>query len=568
MSGGERQEDWWRNAVIYEIYPRSFRDSNGDGVGDIPGMTMQLPYLRELGVDAVWVTPWYASPMVDGGYDVSDFTAIAEAFGTLEDAVTFIDEAHRHSLRVIIDLVPNHTSTRHPWFQQALGAAPGAPERDRYWFRPGRGMEGELPPNNWRSVFGGPAWSRVTDAGGTDDEWYLHLFAPEQPDLNWTNDNVRSEFDEILRFWFDTGVDGFRIDVAHGITKNPELPDIESSAGRHESALDPLEVSGAAITARHPHWDRDESHGIFQRWRAIADSYPPAGQRIFVAEAWRLRPNGLSRYLVSDELHTAFNLDFLGLSWSVDDIRRRITDHLALVEMVGAPATWVLGSHDVPRVVTRLGHESHWAHRGLDPSGTGTDLQQGLRRARAAALLILALPGSCYIYQGDELGLPEVEDLPDDRLQDPMWTRTGHAVRGRDGCRVPLPWRPDAPGFGFTTGEPWLPIPASWASLSVSEQRAAPDSTLSLYRTAIQLRKQHLDATGAELRWTGIDTTPGAPDAPDVLIFERGTRFRCVLNLSSTAAIAIPSDYTPILSSVPLEDGLIAPDTSVWLTKE
>ncbi|MBX6768936.1 MAG: glycoside hydrolase family 13 protein, partial [Actinomadura rubrobrunea] len=460
---------WWRSAVIYQVYIRSFADGNGDGVGDIAGIRSRLPYLRDLGVDAIWITPWYTSPMVDAGYDVADYTDIDPLFGTRDDAQELIREAHEHGIRVIVDLVPNHSSDRHAWFQAALAAAPGDPARERYVFRPGRGENGELPPNNWQSVFGGPAWTRVPDG-----QWYLHLFAPEQPDLNWENPEVRAEFERVLRFWLDMGVDGFRIDVAHGLIKAPGLPDL---SGDGEDVLEPTK------RIDHPHWDRDGVHEIYRAWRRVSDAYP--GERIFVAEAWVANPQRLSRYVRADELHTAFNFDFLRAPWDAARLREVVDSTLGALTEVGAPATWVLSNHDVVRHVTRYGRE-HTESRGpVHDPGESLDLEQGTRRARAAALLMLALPGGAYIYQGEELGLPEVEDIPEDRLQDPVWERSGHTRRGRDGCRVPLPWSGDAPPYGFSAVdvEPWLPQPESWKSLSVERQTGDPASMLEQYRS-------------------------------------------------------------------------------------
>jgi alpha-glucosidase len=410
---------WWRSAVIYQVYIRSFADGNGDGVGDIAGIRSRLPYLESLGIDAIWINPWYKSPMADHGYDVADYRAIDPLFGTLAEAEQLIKEAHEHGIRVIPDIVPNHTSDRHAWFQAALAAGPGSAERERYVFRPGRGPNGAEPPNDWVSCFGGPAWTRLADG-----EWYLHLFAPQQPDLNWEHPEVRAEFESILRFWFGRGVDGFRIDVAHGLVKDPELPDLpprEEPAG----VLGPLsrrENTDQRIRQHldHPHWDRDEVHDIYRAWRKVADEFP--GDRSFVAEAWADTPERLAAYVRRDGLHTAFNFDFLMASWDAKDLRAVIDDSLSMLGAVGAPATWVLSNHDVMRHPSRYGRKTvrRWvANEPYRPEGP-LDLERGRRRARAAALLMLALPGGAYIYQGEELGLPEVENLPEAVLQDPI----------------------------------------------------------------------------------------------------------------------------------------------------
>ena len=257
------------------MYIRSFADADGDGLGDVEGMRSRLPYLAELGVDAVWINPWYPSPQADGGYDVADYRDVEPAFGTLDEGQRFIDDAHAHGIRVILDIVPNHTSDQHAWFVAALAAGPGSRERARYIFRPGRGADGDLPPNDWEATFGGPAWERITEPDGTPGEWYLHLFAVEQPDLNWDNREVRDEFLDILRFWFERGVDGFRIDVAHGLVKDPALPDLDLPEDHTPVVADRLD---------HPFWDRPGVHDVYREWREVADSFDPP--RIFVAEAW------------------------------------------------------------------------------------------------------------------------------------------------------------------------------------------------------------------------------------------------------------------------------------------
>jgi alpha-glucosidase len=526
---------WWRDAVIYQIYVRSFADETGTGVGNIPGIRSRLPYLRDLGVDAVWITPWYRSPMADGGYDVEDYRDIDPLFGTLADAEALIEDAHRHDLRVIVDLVPNHTSDRHPWFQEALAAPPA---RDRYIFRKGRGP-GE-PPNDWRSVFGGPAWTQVPDG-----EWYLHLFAAEQPDLNWRHPEVRAEFEDILRFWLDRGVDGFRIDVAHGLAKAEGLPDLGTD---HEDIIEPPD------RADHPHWDRPEVHDIYRDWRRVIEEYGP--DRIFVAEAWVVRPDRMASYVRQDELHTAFNFDFLRCSWNAESLRAVVDSSLAALGAVGAPATWVLSNHDVTRHVTRYGRPPtrHVQHQLVGP----VDLSVGTRRARAAVLVMLALPGSAYVYQGEELGLEEVEDLPVELLQDPTWPRSGHTVRGRDGCRVPLPWRGEEPPFGFSPDgvSPWLPQPAHWRDRTVDAQSADPGSIFSLYRTAFALRRHHKALGDGDLSW--VDAPAG------VLVFRREPGLLCAVNLGAEPW-PLPEHEELLLASEPVRDGVLAPDTAVWL---
>ncbi|PKK14679.1 glycoside hydrolase family 13 protein [Thermomonospora sp. CIF 1] len=521
-----RAARWWRDAVIYQVYVRSFADSDGDGIGDLPGIRSRLPYLAELGVDALWVTPFYPSPMADFGYDVADYRDVDPLFGTLADARALIEETHRLGLRIIVDLVPNHTSDRHPWFAEALASPPGSPARDRYIFRDGRGPDGSLPPNDWESVFGGSAWTRVPDG-----QWYLHLFAVEQPDLNWDNPEVRAEFADVLRFWLELGVDGFRIDVAHGMVKAPGLPDVGWSGQ--------VTMLGDNVL---PYFDQDGVHEIHRSWRRLLDSYP--GERIGVAEAWAPTPERLAAYVRPDELHQAFNFHYLTAGWDADAKRKVITESLRTAALVGAPTTWVLSNHDVKRHVTRYG--------GGEP---------GLRRARAAALLTLALPGSAYIYQGEELGLAEVEDLPEEYLKDPQRARDPDA--GRDGCRVPLPWSGEEPPFGFGPGATsWLPMPAHWRELTVERQASDPESMLSLYRRALAIRREHPALGDGTLRWL--------PAPPETLMFSRDCAQRslvCAINMGERA-VQVPAPGPVLLSSGPVQtDGdclSLPPDTAVW----
>ncbi len=540
---------WWRSAVIYQIYIRSFADGDGDGSGDIAGLRSRLDHLADLGVDGMWINPWYPSPMADGGYDVADYRGIEPLYGTLDDADDLVATAHAKGLRVLLDIVPNHTSSEHPWFRAALAAGPGSPERERYMFRPGRGADGEQPPNNWRSQFGGGAWTRVTEPDGTPGEWFLHLFAPEQPDLNWSNPQVRADFDTTLRFWFDRGVDGFRIDVAHSLVKQEGLPDVDDSE----------QPWGPGFIGEHPHWDRDEVHDIYRQWRRIADSYDPP--RVFVAEAWVGTPDRLAQYVRKDELHTAFNFDFLRAPWRADPLREAIDANLAEHAAVDAPAVWVLSNHDVARHTARYAREQRdGLGYGLDDLLTlPADPVIGQRRARAAALLMLALPGSAYLYQGEELGLPEVEDLPHDALTDPTWRRTGRTVRGRDGCRVPLPWSGDAPPFGFSVDDaakPWLPQPDHWREHTVEALEADPTSTLHLYRDALRLRRELRALGDGRLRWLDASATS--------LAFARDPGLVCVVNFAPDP-IALPPYDRVLLASGPLNGGRLPQDTAAWL---
>ena len=536
---------WWRDAVIYQVYVRSFADTDGDGIGDLAGVRARLPYLADLGVDALWFTPWYASPMADGGYDVADYRRIDPSFGTLAEAEELIAEAHRLGIRMIIDVVPNHISDQHAWFQEALAAGPGSAARELFWFRPGRGEDGELPPNNWKSEFGGPAWTRTPNPDGSPGEWYLHLFAAEQPDVNWNSDKVREEHENILRFWFDRGADGVRIDSATMPAKDPELPDF----------------SDDYLSRKHPFVDRDEVHDIYRAWRAVADSYPEP--KALIGEVWMADPLRFANYLRPDEMHTAFNFDYLNCPWDAVRLRTVIDETLSAHAPVGAPATWVLSNHDVTRHVTRYGRTDSASGRSPKQHGAPSDLVLGTRRARAALLLNLALPGSCYLYQGEELGLWEVSDLPDALRQDPFFHRSNGADMGRDGCRVPLPWSGSAVPFGFSPAdaqaEPWLPQPAAWADLTAEALTRDPDSVLNLYRTALRLRRAEPALHTEDFGWAG------EPD-PTALDFRRGGSFRCLVNFSDRA-LPLPEHAGILLSSEPLaEDAAELPaDTSVWL---
>ncbi len=553
----DTDHQWWRHAVIYQVYPRSFADASGDGIGDLPGVTAHLDHLVELGVDAVWLSPFYRSPQADAGYDVADYRDVDPLFGTLADADALVARAHDLGLRVVVDLVPNHTSDEHAWFQAALPAAPGSRERERYHFRDGRGAHGELPPNNWESIFGGPAWTRTTDADGTPGQWYLHLFDSKQPDLNWENPQVRTEFEDVLRFWLDRGVDGFRVDVAHGMVKADGLPDWDGHVtmidGSDDAVADVDAVEGSGN--RGPMFDQNGVHEIYRAWRRVLDSYD--GDRVMVTEAWVEPLSRLARYVRPDEAHQSFNFAFLAAGWHGPALRRVITASYAANDAVGAPTTWVLSNHDVVRHASRLGL-SDPTHR---PNGIGhgdeqPDAALGLHRARAATLLMLALPGSAYLYQGEELGLPDHTALDDDLRQDPAFFRTGGAERGRDGCRVPLPWVGDAPGYGFSpTGATWLPQPDGWADLAVDRQRGRAGSTYELYRAALRLRR-------AERLGEGGLTWLDHPGGEHVLALRNGDVV-VVANLGESAVTLPGGDV--LLASGPVDGATLPPGTTVWL---
>ena len=548
-------EQWWRDAVIYQIYPRSWADSNGDGIGDLPGITARLPHLVDLGVDAVWLSPFYTSPQHDAGYDVADYRDVDPVFGDLAAFDELTARAHELGLRVIVDIVPNHSSSEHPWFTAALKTLPGSPERARYIFRDGRDG-GAQAPNNWRSLFGGPAWTRITERDGSPGQWYLHLFDTTQPDFDWTNPDVRAELEDVLRFWLDRGVDGFRIDVAHGLVKADGLPDTDPGLDRSSDA-----------TGLAPMWDQPGVHEIYRSWRKITDSYAAEGQdadRILCAEAWVLPAEALARYVRDDELHQSFNFEYLMTPWLAADQRATINHSLAQAAAVGAPQTWVLSNHDVVRHATRLGYpqvSGLTLTEGIGADDPQPDPALGLRRARAATAVMLALPGSAYLFQGEELGLPEATLLPDEARQDPTFARTAGRSKGRDGCRVPVPWEGGVPSYGFGPGDQsWLPQPPEFGVLAADRQRGMAGSTLDLYKTLLAIRRRWRLGRGT-LTW--LD---GFPES--VLAFTVASADGSVTVLANLgeAPFPLPDGATVLAASQPLEPAApIETDVTVWL---
>ncbi|WP_062072022.1 glycoside hydrolase family 13 protein [Demequina sediminicola] len=540
------ESSWWRTAVIYQIYPRSFADASGDGVGDLRGITSRLDSLAALGIDAIWLSPFYVSPQKDAGYDVADFTDVDPLFGTLDDFDAMVARAHELGLRVIVDIVPNHSSDQHAWFQSALASPPGSVERARYIFRDGLGPDGSQPPNNWESVFGGPAWTRVTEPDGTPGQWFLHLFDSSQPDFDWSHPEVLEEFDRVLRFWLDRGADGFRVDVAHGLVKADGLPDFSYSDDAHSM--------GGVEGPSSPYWAQDGVHDIWRRWRSVVNEY---ADRILAAEAWVVPLSRMAKWVRPDEMHQAFNFAYLETPWEAAALKQVIDESLAEFSAVGAPSTWVLSNHDVVRHSSRLALtiDNPQGH-GIGPSTTPLpDTAVGLQRGRAATALMLALPGSAYIYQGEELGLPEAIEIPDEARQDPTFARTAGERYGRDGCRVPLPWNADAPAYGFSpTGDSWLPQPEQWATLARDQQIDDPTSTLSMYRLALALRRENDLATGT-MQWI--------EDVPDGVVAFRIGDVSVYSAVDPGASLALP-DGEVLLSSMPITD-TIPPDTTVWL---
>ena len=542
---------WWEEAVVYEVYARSFADADGDGVGDLPGLRTRLAYLADLGVDAVWLTPFYPSPLADGGYDVSDYCAVDPLLGTMADFDHLVKDAAARQIRIIVDLVPNHCSSAHPLFRAALAAAPGSPERARFIFRDGRGPGGELPPNNWISQFGGPAWTRVTAADGSPGQWYLHLYDPGQPDWDWRHPDVPALFEDVIRFWLDRGVAGLRVDVAHGLFKDPDLPDLAGAPVLHAPA---------------PYRHRPELQELYRSWRGILDSYPAdgfPGSRTAIGEVWYDRPETLMPYLAPGGLPQVFNFQLILPGFAAAGFRDAIDSALSLTS--GSRAPWVIGNHDVPRPASRYRLDEGYspeAVRRLISLGD-RNAEAGARRARAAALLQLALPGSAYIYQGEELGLPEVTGVPADARRDPRFRRTAGQVPGRDGCRVPIPWTRTGTGFGFSLTDrgacpagPWLPQPPDWGRYSVESQLADERSFLSLYRTALRLRRDHSALGSGTLRWL---------DAEGLLCFAREPGFIFAANLGAARA-PLPAHREILLASAPVTGGSLPPDSAAWLS--
>lgn len=538
-----KDPSWWRHAVIYQIYPRSFADSDGDGIGDLQGIRDRMDYLARLGVDALWLSPFYRSPQADAGYDVADYRDVDPLFGDLDEFDKMLSRAHQSGLKVIVDLVPNHTSDEHVWFKEALASPVGSAARDRYMFRTGKGENGELPPNNWESLFGGSAWTRIE---GTD-QWYLHMFDVKQADLNWRNPEVREEFIRTLRFWLDRGVDGFRVDVAHGLIKKEGLPDNEEKQG----------VEGVDIDGHHgPMWDQEDVHEIYREWRKVLNEYD--GERTMVAEAWVPTPR-MARFIRADEMCQAFNFPYLMTPWNASSYRNIIQRSLDEFSKVGAPSTWVMSNHDVTRHTSRLGiSKPGTVLQGLSLHTEQPDEVLGLRRARASIFMTLGLPGSAYIYQGEELGLPENTTMDDRFRQDPTYFRTNGKDVGRDGCRVPLPWKAKAPAYGFGPADStntWLPQPDSFARYAIDVEEKDPFSTLALYRRVLKLR-QWYDLGNGDVEWLE------GPNE-DVLMF-RNKDIIAVINMGEQT-VPLPELQIVAQSLPEIMNGLLPGNSAVWM---
>ncbi|MDN6177192.1 MAG: glycoside hydrolase family 13 protein, partial [Micrococcaceae bacterium] len=562
MSKHAQHTPWWQDAVIYQVYPRSFADADANGMGDLRGVASKIGYLKKLGVNAVWLSPFYKSPQADAGYDVADYRQVDPLFGTLEDFDDMLARAHAEDIRIIVDLVPNHTSDEHVWFGQALAAAPGSPERDRYIFRDGQGPAGDVEPNNWQSLFGGPAWTRTTNADGSPGQWYLHLFDTKQPDLNWENEEVHAEMRSVLRFWLDRGVDGFRVDVAHGMVKAEGLPDWSEKVSMVQGNEE------AAASATPPYFDQEGVHAIYEEWNAVLAEYD--GDRMMVAEAWVEPMERIFRYVRAGEMQQAFNFGFLLAGWNARNIVENVTETLAEAAVVAAPPTWVLSNHDTVRHCSRFGLTDPTSFpKGIAAQDEQPDEALGAARGRAAALIMFALPGSAYIYQGDELTLPEHTTLPDQLRQDPSFFRTEGAERGRDGCRIPMPWAAGEEGLGFSpvnhdagtqesgAAEPWLPQPESYTRYAADQQVGVEGSAFELYRSLLSHRAER------ELGRGQLDWAPANAPSEGVLSYTNGT-LQVLANLG-TKPVEVPAGMSVLAASAPevcTADGLLKPDAA------
>ena len=538
--------NWWRQAVIYQIYPRSFRDTDGNGIGDLNGIIEKIPYLASLNIDAVWLSPFYPSALADGGYDVDDYRDVDPKIGTLLQFDVMVKELAKHNIKVFVDIVPNHSSNLHVWFQEALASPEGSPARDRYIFRNGSGPNGDLPPNHWPSHFAPSAWTRTTNHDGTPGQWYMHLFAPEQPDFNWKNPEVWEDFRKTLRFWSDRGVAGFRIDVAHALMKDMSEPYRDYPKIREFD--NPL--SGDDVL-----FDRNEVHEVYRDWRKVFNEYNPP--RVAVAEAY-VRVERRVLYARPDELGQAFNFDLLEADYDAAQYKKRITDAIMWAEKEGSSTTWVLENHDRIRIASKYGLPKGLNyHEWINSNGTSPvcDEKLGLQRAKAAMAMLFALPGCTYIYQGQELGLQEVADIPEGEIQDPQYLRNLKKFKGRDGVRVPLPWKADAPFFGFSDKGSHLPQPSWFKNVAVDVQER-DGSTLSLFRKIISLRKSLQTEEKYEWHETGD---------PEVLHFSRPNGWHCIHNFEGKP-FSLPAGEI-ILQSAPFVDGKLGPATTVWLKK-
>lgn len=520
---------WWKEGVIYQIYPRSYYDTTGNGIGDLPGIIRKLDYITDLGVDAIWLSPTFPSPEVDFGYDVSDYFDINPLFGTLKDMDRLVEQAHNRGLRVILDLVLNHTFDQHPWFQDARQNKTSE-YRDHYiWAAP---KPGGKRPNNWGSVFGGPAWTFDQTSG----EYYLHLFYAEQPDLNWRNPRVRDAMLDIFRYWCDRGVDGFRLDVFNLCYKHPSLPD-----NPRRPLPTPPFVRRFDWQQHCYDYDQPDLLPLLSEIRGILDSYP---ERYAVGETFPGRPEMAARYSAPGYLHAAFSFEFARCPWNPGRLKSAIERWNGLLGTAGWP-TYVLGNHDLARPATRYA------------AGENDD------RLRVAAALLLCLRGTPFIYYGDEIGMRDIPINRKDDVLDPVGRRYWPFYKGRDGCRSPMQWT-DAPGAGFTAGKPWLPVHENSQERNVESQLQNPASLLNLYRSLLRLRREYLALRRGDL--TLLTDTPRA-----VLAFCRESEEQTlcvVLNFSPGPQRFSHQDLAAgelelILSSLPgepmlVEDGELA----------
>ena len=543
--GLSTDKNWWRQAAIYQIYPRSFADSNGDGIGDLKGITSCIPYLKSLSLDAVWLSPFYPSALADGGYDVDDYRDVDPKLGTLADFDEMLAKLHDAGIRVFVDVVPNHSSNLHVWFKEAIAAEPGSAARNRYLFREGRGVNGELPPTDWVSHFAPSAWTHESAMGGKHNQWYMHWFAPEQPDFNWDNREIEDDFLKTLKFWADRGVDGFRIDVAHALKKDLSEPLRMLNVFE---GLDERGAKGKGILA-----DRDDVFTIYKEWRKLFNQYDPP--RVAVAEA-NVHSERLPLYASEKTLGQGFDFRFIDALFDATAYRKCAQDALELAKKNKSSSTWTLSNHDQIRHATKMGlHASVDRRDWMLSNGTShpLDKEAGTTTGLAATLFIMALPGCTYLYQGEELGLHEVTDIPENQIQDPQYLRNFKIDKGRDGCRVPLPWTRTGTSFGFGTGSAHLPQPNWFAEYSVEAEEGVAGTPLEIYRSALKLRKSLI--TEEKIKWHKTESD-------EVLHFSRPNGWNCITNFRG-AKYPVPKGEF-IISSRPLVDGKIPPCTTVW----
>lgn len=569
-------QHWWQEAIVYQVYVRSFADANGDGIGDLEGIRSRLDHIASLGVDAIWLNPCYPSPQRDHGYDVADYFAIHDEYGDLDTFDALLADARERNIKILMDLVPNHCSNDHAWFVEALAADPDSVERNRFYFRDGLPTADGAdphgsPPNNWMAAFGGSAWTRVSP---DDAQWYLGTFTPHQPDFDHTNSDVQAMFAEVLEFWFDRGVEGVRVDAIAPVGKDAALPDAPPV---------PPGTGLLQVCWENPYTVfRPEGHDVWRQFRTTIDNYMerhPGRDLMMVAEAYMNgRPDLMAAFVNPEQFHQAFAFDLLLSPWVKSEVERAIRDTLDIIS-IGSTPTWTLNNHDVQRVVTRLGRSNATdpntvSNNAMEVDDVDIDIERGVRRARAMITLAMAMPGSLYLYMGEELGLPEVLDIPAERREDPVFLQTNGERIGRDGCRIPLPWTDDpSTNFGFSSvdsdahtdvPDSWLPQPGWWGTGAVDELDGEDNSILELYRAVIDARREFAVPEGMVA--AVVDLGPG------LVAVRRGDLVAVCNTTSEPIALDMENDLVeislPVFASEPTEmhtPGVIPPDSTVWL---